>query len=275
MSDWTGATLATPEQPTSIMNQVKDTMLITLWVFTGIEGAAVLSKHAKSRLDVGRATVLGVVLVLIMYVLITVLAQGILPRAQLADLPNPSMADVLQVMVGDWGKILISLCLMVSVLSSYLSWILYATEIPHLGAKNGAFPKSFITLNKNEVPHKSLLFTTVTVQICLFLVWQTGNSYETLLMISTSMILIPYFLIGAFLLKYAFKNQLTMKYKLVGFLATLYATWIIYAAGINYLLLSVLLYWVGAIVYLYSQKQAYLKWQFTYWEKGILLALVS
>ncbi|MGN7046589.1 amino acid permease, partial [Neisseria sp. P0001.S010] len=45
MSDWTGASLATPENPdVSLMTQVKNTMLITLWVFTGIEGAAVLSK---------------------------------------------------------------------------------------------------------------------------------------------------------------------------------------------------------------------------------------
>ena len=37
-ADWHGATLQT-----STLTQVKDTMLITLWVFTGVEGAAVLS----------------------------------------------------------------------------------------------------------------------------------------------------------------------------------------------------------------------------------------
>ena len=45
-----------------------------------------------------------------------------------------------------------------------------ATEITHIGAKNGAFPPSFIKLNRNEVPTGSLLFTTLTVQLCLFLV---------------------------------------------------------------------------------------------------------
>lgn len=103
MADWTGASLATPENPDAgIMSQVKNTMLITLWVFTGIEGAAVLSKHAKSRADVGRATVLGVVLVLAVYVAVTVLAQGILPRAEIAAMANPSMAGVLAHMVGGW-----------------------------------------------------------------------------------------------------------------------------------------------------------------------------
>ena len=274
MGDWTGASLAAgPDADNSIIGQVKNTMLITLWVFTGIEGAAVLSKHARRRLDVGRATVIGVVLVLILYVAITVLAQGVLPRADIAAMSNPSMAGVLAHMVGGWGKVLISVCLIVSVLSSYLSWTLYATEIPHLGAKNGAFPASFLQLNRNEVPHKSLLFTTLTVQLCLFLVWQTGNSYEALLLISTSMILIPYFLIGAFLLKLSFTQNLALKYKLIGLIATLYALWIVYAAGVEYLLFSVLLYLPGVLLFLYSQRKHHGGWRFSRSDKIILLVL--
>ncbi len=274
IADWTGASIAAePAADNSIMSQVKNTMLITLWVFTGIEGAAVLSKHAKKRLDVGRATVIGVVIALVLYVAITVLAQGVLPRADIAAMSNPSMAGVLAHMVGGWGKVLISVCLIVSVLSSYLSWTLYATEIPHLGAKNGAFPASFLKFNRNEVPHKSLLFTTLTVQLCLFLVWQTGNSYEALLLISTSMILIPYFLIGAFLLKIAFTENLAPKYKLIGLMATAYALWIVYAAGVEYLLFSVLLYLPGVLLFLYSQKKHHGSWRFNGYEKGILLLL--
>ena len=197
-----------------------------------------------------------------------------MPRADIAAMANPSMAGVLAHMVGHWGKVLISCCLIVSVLSSYLSWTLYATEIPHLGAKNGAFPASFIKLNKNEVPHGSLLFTTLTVQLCLFLVWQTGNSYSALLMISTSMILIPYFLIGAYLVKLSFTQNLAMKYKIIGLLATLYAAWIVYAAGTEYLLFSVLLYLPGVLLFLYSQYRRHGRWRFNGYEKVILLVLL-
>lgn len=275
MANWTGASLATPENPdASIMAQVKNTMLITLWVFTGIEGAAVLSKHAKSRADVGKATVLGVVLVLLMYVAITVLSQGVLSRETIAAMPNPSMAGVLSHMVGDWGKVLISFCLIVSVLSSYLSWTLYATEIPHLGAKQGAFPKAFTQLNQNEVPQKSLLFTTLTVQLCLFLVWQTGNSYQALLLISTSMILVPYLLIGLFLLKISLAENLAVQYKIIGAVATIYALWIVYAAGVKYLLLSVLMYVLGAALFLYSQKQFHGKLKLAKFEWAILAVLL-
>lgn len=274
LSDWQGNGITENDQQSTLIDQVKNTMLITLWVFTGIEGAAVLSKHAKHRADIGRATVGGVIITLLIYVAITLLSQGILPRAQIAEMANPSMAGILTFMVGDWGKWLITVCLIVSVLSSYLSWTLYATEIPYLGAKNGVFPLPFTRLNRHNVPHFSLLFTTLTVQLCLFLVWKTGNSYETLLLISTSMILVPYLLVGSFLLKYAIQHQLSWKYKLIGGFATLYAVWIVYAAGIDYLLLSVLLYLPGVLLFLYSQRQFYGKWQLRTFEKFILVLLI-
>lgn len=274
-ADWQGTGISTEDgQQATLMQQVKNTMLITLWVFTGIEGAAVLSKHAKSRSDVGKATVVGVVITLLIYVAITLLSQGILPREQIAAMPNPSMAAILTAMVGDWGKWLITLCLIVSVLSSYLSWTLYATEIPFLGAKNGVFPPAFTRLNPQNVPQFSLLFTTLTVQLCLFLVWKTGNSYETLLLISTSMILVPYLLVGGFLLKYAIKQHLKWHYKMIGGFATLYAAWIVYAAGVEYLLLSVLLYLPGVLLFLYSQYKFHGKWQLNHYEKIVLLLLI-
>ncbi|MDO4636599.1 MAG: basic amino acid/polyamine antiporter [Lautropia sp.] len=275
MHDWAGSDILNNGTPSDSLDQVRNTMLITLWVFTGIEGAAVLSKHARRRVDIGRATILGVVLVLGMYVAITLLAQGLLPRAQIAVLPNPSMAGILAYLVGPWGKVLISACLIVSVLSSYLSWTLYATEIPHMAAKNGAFPAAFIALNRNNVPTGSLLFTTLTVQLCLFLVWQTGNSYETLLTISTSMILVPYLLIGMYLCKLAFSQGQPWKYKLTGLIATPYALWILYAAGIDHLLFSVLLYLPGILLFLYSQRRHHGRWHFGLADKVILGALAA
>ena len=247
-ADWHGASLQT-----TTLTQVKDTMLITLWVFTGVEGAAVLSAHARKRSDVGLATVLGILIALALYVAITVLALGVLPRAQIAALANPSMAGVLQAMMGSAGGVIISVCLIVSVLASYLSWTLYSMEVPFYGAQHGAFPRTLAAQNANGVPHHSLRFSAITVQICLLLVLLTGESYNALLKISTSMILVPYLLIGAYLLKIALRERLASHITAVGAVATLYAVWILYAAGMSYLLLSVLLYVPGVALFLYAQ----------------------
>lgn len=120
----------------TVTEQVKNTMLITLWVFTGVEGASVLSAHAKKKSDVGLATVLGILIALILYVAITVLSLGILPREVISEMSNPSMAGLLEKMTGSGGKIIITLCLIVSVLASYISWTMYCSEVPYRGAQN-------------------------------------------------------------------------------------------------------------------------------------------
>lgn len=258
----------------SVSDQVKNTMLITLWVFTGVEGASVLSAHAKKKSDVGLATVLGIIIALVLYIAITVLALGILPREVIAEMSNPSMAGLLEQMIGASGKIIITFCLIVSVLASYISWTMYCSEVPYRGAKNGAFPKILDKLNENDVAINSLWFTGAVVQLCLFLVLMTGKSYETLLLISTSMILVPYLLIGAYLFKLAIQQNAAWHIKLTGLIATLYGIWILYAAGLDYLLLSVILYLPGIGLFLYSRYQFNgKKFNLTQWEKGLLLII--
>ncbi|AAU37159.1 basic amino acid/polyamine antiporter [[Mannheimia] succiniciproducens] len=254
----------------NIGDQVKDTMLITLWVFTGVEGASVLSAHAKKRTDVGLATVLGILIALALYVAITILALGILPRETIAEMPNPSMGPLLDAMMGPTGKVIITACLIVSVLASYISWTMYSAEIPYRGAQKGAFPKILDKLNENSTPINSLWFTGFIVQFCLILVFVFEQSYNTLLLISTSMILIPYFLIGAYLFKLAIQTNSAWYIKLTGFMASIYGLWIVYAAGLQYLLLSVVLYVPGILLFLYSHRKFHGKFKLKGFEQTIL-----
>ena len=60
--DFTGIELGVP-----VWEQVKNTMLITLWVFIGVEGAVVVSARARNKRDVGRATLLAVFAALAVY----------------------------------------------------------------------------------------------------------------------------------------------------------------------------------------------------------------
>jgi arginine:ornithine antiporter/lysine permease len=45
-----------PRSVRSLFDQVTDTMLVTTFVFLGVEGASVYSRFARRREDVGRAT---------------------------------------------------------------------------------------------------------------------------------------------------------------------------------------------------------------------------
>ena len=250
-TDRAGMTLNVP-----FMDQVKNTMLITLWVFTGIEGATVLSQRAKRRSDIGHATYIGVILALVLYIAITLLSLGVMSRVDVAALSNPSMAGIMAHMTGSVGKWVISIGLIISVLASYLSWILYSAEVPYTAAKYHAFPRIFTKQNEQGTPTASLILTSLTVQLCLLMIFLTGEGYNLLVVISTSMILMPYFLVGAYLVKISFAQSERWSIKAVGLGASLYGIWLIYDAGIDNLLLSLLLYIPGLMIFYYSRYQA-------------------
>lgn len=73
---------------------------VSIWIFLGIEGAVAISGRAKYSKDVGRATVTAFIGILCIYLLVSILSMGVMPRAELAELPNPSMAGVLEAVVG-------------------------------------------------------------------------------------------------------------------------------------------------------------------------------
>ncbi|HAD39624.1 MAG TPA: arginine:ornithine antiporter, partial [Plesiomonas shigelloides] len=237
--DFTGAALDTP-----IWQQVKETMLITVWVFIGVEGAVVVSSRAKNKHDIGRATMLGLLSALGIYLLVTLLAVGVMPRAEVAELRNPSMAGMLDLMIGPMGKIIISLGLIVSVCGAYLSWTILAAEVPYVAALQGAFPRYLSKMNANGSPAASLWLTNGAVQIALLLIYMYGGTYNTLLTIASEMVLVPYFLVGAFLLKLAIKKQ-SVLLKSIGAGACIYGIWLLYASGLTHLMMSVLMYAPG------------------------------
>ena len=70
----------------------------------GIEAASVHSRFAKEREDVGKATIGGFVIVTSLMVLVTLLPFAVLQRAEIARLRQPSMAGVLESVVGPWGQ---------------------------------------------------------------------------------------------------------------------------------------------------------------------------
>ena len=127
--------------------------------------------------------------------------------------------------------------------------------MPFSAARHGAFPAIFRRQNRNGTPIASLWLTSLTVQGCLLLVWLLGKGYTNLLLISTSMILVPYLLIGLFLLKLSLSGQGSGLVRVVALVSSGYGLWLLYAAGVEYLLLSLLLYGPGLLLFLYSRRQ--------------------
>jgi len=247
----------------SIFAQVRSTMLVTLWVFIGIEGASVYSARAKNRSDVGKATVIGFAGALGIYVLVSLLSTGILTQKDLAGLKVPAMAGVFAPLVGSWGAALINLGLVVSVGGAFLSWTLLCAEIPYTCGRDGTFPRWFAVENANGSPANSLWATNGMIQLFLILSLFSHSAYQFFYSIASVAILPPYVFSGAYALKlalqgegYAGADPSRRRDMIVGLIATAYGLWLVYAAGLNFLLMTAILFAPGIIVFAIARREA-------------------
>lgn len=245
----------------SILEQAKGTMLITVFVFLGIEGASVYSRYARKRSDVGRATVLGFLSVLAVFALVTLVSYGVMPQSELAIASQPAMASVLESLVGQWGSIFIRVGVVLSVLGAYLAWTLMAAEILYIPATSDDMPRFLARVNAKGSPVAAVLMVTGLIQLMLIVLLFVSDALNFMLDLTASLSLVPYLLAAA----YAFKLARTRETygsgdshrgdMAVAVLATVYTAFLVYAAGFGHLLLSCILYAAGAALYVKARRE--------------------
>jgi arginine:ornithine antiporter / lysine permease len=245
----------------SVFEQAKGTMLITVFVFLGIEGASVYSRFARKREDIGRATVMGFLSVLSVFALVTLLSYGVLPQGELAGVDQPSMASVLESIVGHWGSIFIRVGVVLSVLGAYLAWTLMSAEILYIPAKSDDMPRFLAKENAKGAPITALVMAAGLIQLLLIVLMFASDALNFMLDLTAALSLIPYLLAAGYALKltvtretYADGKSLAGDMVVAG-LATFYTLFLIYAAGPDKLLLSCILYAPGALLYVKARRE--------------------
>ena len=244
-----------------LYGQVKGTMLVTVFVFLGVEGASVYSRYARRREDVGKATVLGLLSVLAIFASVTILSFGVLPREEIAALRQPSVAGVLESVVGPWGALFIGVGLIISVLGAYLAWTLMAAEVLFNAAAAGDLPRFVARVNDRGVPSTALLMTTSLVQLVLITTLFSDDAFTFTLKLCTSLSLVPYLLAAAYSAKLAHRGetyedgQSRRKDLLVAGLAVVYTAFLVYAAGLVFLLLGLLVYALGTVLFVRARRE--------------------
>ena len=272
----------------SLSTQIKSTMLVTLWSFIGIEGAVVMSKHAKSSKSVGRATLLGFIGCLMIYVLLSVLPFGYMSQTELANIANPSTAGILEKIMGKSGAYIMNIGLLVSVLTSWLAWTMVTAQIPQAAAENGTLPKAFAKENEHHAPSVSLYITSLMMQLFMLLVYFSSNAWNTMLSITGVMVLPAYFSSCAYLWKlcedHEYPTNISIKRSsalIASTIGAIYALWLIYAAGLKYLLAAVIFIALGIPVYIWARAQSnpndkiFTKREFCFAMLLVALALVA
>lgn len=245
-----------------LFSQVQATMLVTVFVFLGVEGATVYSRHAKKREDVGRATVLGFLGVLALFSLVTIVSYGVLSRAELSELRQPSVAGVLGSVVGTWGVVFISVGLIISVLGAYLAWTMMAAEVAFVAAKNQDMPRFLARTNVKDVPAAALILSSALIQLVLLTTLWSEDAFTFTLKLCSALNLVPYMLAAAYALKLGITRETyrenpagRRKQTLIAGIATFYTVFLLFGAGIKFLLLSFIIYVPGTILFFKARRE--------------------
>ena len=247
----------------SLNEQVRNTMLITTFVFIGIEGASVYSRYAKRREDVGKATVLGFLSVLSLFALVTLSSYSVVPQPELAATRQPSMVGVFESVVGSWGEWFISVAVIVSVLGAYLAWTLMAAEVMFIPARADDFPEFLGKENAAGTPITALVVTSLGVQALLALTFVVNDALNFLLDLATSLSLLPYLLAAAYALKLGLVGEsyedvprsVRRKETIVAGAATAYTLFLFDAAGMKFVLLATLILAPATLLYVKARSE--------------------
>jgi len=245
----------------STLDQVKNMMLVTVWVFIGIEGASVYSQRANDRKDVGRATVLGFAGVLVLLLAVNLLSYGLMAQADIAGVDDPSMAGVLEHEVGSWGAAFISIGLVVSLLGALIAWVLLCVEILRLPALEHVMPKALAHENEHGSPTYALWLTNGCVQVLLLWTLFNESTYTNLVYLATSLILLPYLWSAGYQVLLAARGETyghgagRTRDLTIGLVGLVYAGWLVYAGGWQYLVVAALFYLVGTAFFVWARRE--------------------
>jgi arginine:ornithine antiporter / lysine permease len=247
----------------SLFDQVKDTMLVTTFVFLGVEGASVYSRFARRREDVGRATLLGFLSVLAIFASVTMVSYGVLPREDLANTHPPSMAAVLESVVGSWGATFISIGVIISVQGAYLAWTLIKAEVLYVPATTAVMPKFLARNNKNHTPIAALITTNLAVQALPLTVLFVRDALDFMLALDTALSLVPYLFAAGYALKLTITRETyaaadeseRRRQQIIAAAAVLYSIFLLYAAGLKYLLVASIVYAPGTLLYIWARRE--------------------
>ena len=232
----------------SVFDQLKGTLSTLIWVFIGVEGASVMGHRAKTRSQAQQATIIGFIMLLAIYVMISIIPYGTLTRAQLASASQPALGNDLELIVGHWGAMIINVGLIISTVISWLSWTMLPAETTMLIAKDKVMPSLWGRLNEKNAPTASLYITAILQTIFLFSLLFTSEAYNFAYSLASAAILFSYLFVGLYQMKYSHKHQEWGQFT-IGLLSALFMLACMFLSGWQQMLLVSISFIPGFIIY--------------------------
>ncbi|WP_302382896.1 basic amino acid/polyamine antiporter [uncultured Adlercreutzia sp.] len=233
--------------------QIFNCMIIMMWCFVGIEGASVVSSRAARKTDVGKATLIGFICLMLIYVGASVLPYGYMSSAEVAALDYPALVYVFSSMAPGWGGPFISIAIIISILGSWLSFTILPAETTSEMADYKLLPASWGKLNSHNAPSMSLLIVGACTQAFLIILLFSADAYDFAFSMCTVAIVITWAFAAAYQAKWGVQNKNGVQ-AAIGFVAVAFQVIGVLFNGWSFLLLTCVGYIPGFFIYVKARK---------------------
>ncbi|HKE95625.1 MAG TPA: amino acid permease [Povalibacter sp.] len=204
---------------------------MALWAYMGIESAAVSAGVIENpKRNIPLATLIGLGLAAVVYVLSSSVIMGLLPNEQLRTSHAP-FAEAARIAIGAPGVIIISLCAILKSVGSLGGWMLLVGQSAKAAADDGMFPRIFGRLNSKGVPGIGLIIVSVLMTIVLFATMSPtlAEQFNRVVDLAVILIVIPYVYASVAVVKVLYDAQVPhatfVAYKWIVVCAVAYCLW--------------------------------------------------
>ena len=204
---------------------------VALWAYMGIESAAVSAGVIENpKRNIPLATLIGLGLSAVVYVLSSTVIMGIIPNAELQKSHAP-FAEAARVAIGTPGMVLIAVCAILKSLGSLGGWMLLVGQSAKAAASDGMFPAVFGRLNRHGVPGPGLVIVGVLMTVVLFATMSPtiAGQFNRIIDIAVILVVIPYVYAAVAVVKVIFDRGLPRRtfrtYKWIAIAAVVYCVW--------------------------------------------------
>jgi basic amino acid/polyamine antiporter, APA family len=243
----------------SIADAISSSAAIIMFSFLGIECATIPADSVRDPGKIiSRATMLGLLITTVIYIMGSVSIMGIIPAKTLQHSVTP-YADAAVIMFGNNARYWASAGVAVAAFGALNGWTLVQGQMPLAVAKDKLFPAVFGRLNKRGAPHLAFIISAVFVSLFMVMNYTRGlvEQFKFLILLTTITTLVPYlFAAGAYIIIRMQKKQAHntgwFEALLVGTLAFVYSLWAIGSSGQDTVYWGFLLLMAGIPFYVWS-----------------------
>ena len=212
----------------SDMTAIGMTLNFTLWAFIGVESASVSTAVVKNPTrNVPIATVTGVIIAAVCYILSSSVIMGIIDNKELISSAAP-FSQAVSIALGQKAGDIVALCAAIGCLGSLGGWTLLVGQTAQAAANDGLFGRMFACETKKGVPATGLAIVAIimTLQVLATMSPTVAEQFGKIASIAVIMTLLPY-IYSAVSIKIIGKDKLTGRqgvlYTIIGLIAAFYS----------------------------------------------------